>query len=347
MKIKIINKKIITKNLLLDKSNAFPDFIKFKKINYLVFRTAKYHFPEKNSKIVILRKKSEKWIILKKIHKKNYDLRDPKFFIFNNFLSIIFTGNKSILDYKNKKIFFCQYKNKKWTRIKLIKIKNPIHLYKIKNINSKIIISGFIESNNPKVYFYEMKNNLKLKKYNKFEKIKISGTETDFIKYKKNYYFISRKDFSLEKKLGTKIIFLNKKNKILEKNTRIKLDSPFLFIYKNKIFILARRNLFFKSRFDLFPIFFPKKIKEILNNILYWLTPKTLALWQLNIKKLTLKHLSDFPVYGDTGYAVINKIKNNFFEVYTYGNEKIKYLPWIIGQFLKTQIYQIKIKFSQ
>jgi hypothetical protein len=183
--------------------------------------------------------------------------------------------------------------------------------------------------------------------FEQFKNIDIHGTETDFIELQDRYYFVSRMDFSIDKHAGTKIICLDKvTGKIDGKTTRIRLDAPYLFTHSDRLFLLARRNLFFKGRYDLLPRWVPDRIRTVINGVIYWLTPKSLALWEVDKTYLTVKRLLNFPVQGDTGYAVAQKSSDSSYDVYTYSSTWGKYMPWLLGQFGKTEILKFKLLFD-
>lgn len=358
--------KVIRKQILfpiLEKnhwSNAFPDVVYFKNKEYIAFRTANIHFPTSNSKIAVYSRQEDgtTWEKECEFSIPTFDVRNPKFFLHNDSLYLLFAATPVGLFHKESdKIYLSQItlqsdNGHSWKSPISIKIPEPLSPFRVRydDENTPILstfrdylrISEFFKQ--PKVAFLYPFTPYEWREYPFHTKIDIKGTETDFIENNEHIFIISRMDFSIDGRNGTKIIRISKKtDEIIDKTTRIKLDAPYLFYHKDNLFILARKNIFFKGRYNLLPKFVPDIMRTIVNSMIYWLTPKRLALWKLDQTSLTVKHIFDFPVQGDTGYAVVGKINGNVAEIITYSSIKGKYLPWFMGQLWKTQIVSFLI----
>jgi hypothetical protein len=341
-------------NNILGKSNAFPDVIEFAGRVYFAFRSASLHFPTSNSKIIILSKRDNTWNIEKEFKVENRDVRNPKFYIDQKCLKIVFAVTPTLTTMGKKSVIYGAAKrnDNTWDGAQAIYLPGPLSPYRIRHIESTPVMSSFIDYLNisdlrtlPQVRFLQPGKNNQWSDYLPFKGMCLCGTETDFIELDDKYYFVARMDYSIDKHAGTKIVCIDKKtNKMTEKTTRIRLDAPYLFAHEGKLYLLARRNLFFKGRYDLLPKWIPNTMRTMINGLIYWFTPKSLALWEINMSNLTVQHLLNFPVQGDTGYAVIQKISNSSYNVYTYSSVWGKYLPWLFGQFGETEIVQFTLQ---
>jgi hypothetical protein len=341
---------------ILGKSNAFPDVIKFEGVDYFAFRSASLHFPTSNSRIIILKRQNNKWHVRAEFKIEKYDVRNPKFYIDNGHLMVVFAVTPSFVRVGKKSMIYGAEKqdDDSWSQPQEVNLPGAVSPYRIGYIDSSPVMSVFNDYLNifemnvlPQVQFLTPESTYKWTPFQQFANIHIRGTETDFIELEDKYYFVSRMDFSIDKSAGTKILCFDKKTgQIIEKITRIKLDAPYLFIHCGKILLLARKTLFFKGRYDLLPKWVPDRMKTIMNGMIYWLTPKSLALWEIDKTQLTVKHLLNFPVQGDTGYAVAQKSSDCSYDVYTYSSTWGKYLPWLFGQFGKTDIMKFNLLFS-
>lgn len=345
------------KNKTLNRSNAFPDVFDFKDKRYVAFRTGFFHFPTISSRIIIFRKENKKrWKKEAEFNIENHDVRNPKLFLYEEKLCLMFAVTPTIFSFGEKSSVYvsCQNSVGKWNEPQKIIMPEPYSPFRIRYINNLPVLSVFKDYINPfemmekpKVAFLYPKNIYEWNDYKNLYNLNISGTETDFFEMSDKFYFVSRVDFSSKRRSGSKIICFDKNNKsIRERNTRIKLDAPYLFGYSKRLFLLARKNVFFKGRYNLFPNFIPDQVKNFFNILIYWLTPKSLSLWEIDQVNLTVKHVLNFPVFGDTGYAVaLQKSKRNF-EIYTYSNEKGKITPWFLGQLRRTQILKFLLSFA-
>lgn len=341
---------------ILGRSNAFPDSIIFGGQTYVAFRAASLHPPTSTSRIIIFKKQSSGWFIDTEFKITDHDVRNPKFYIDNGSLVVVFAVTPLFPSLGKKSMMYIAEKKEGgvWTQAKEADIPIPLSPYRIRYIDSTPVMSAFNDFLNiseitapPQVSFLTSETTHKWKEFEPFSNIHIPGSETDFIEMDDFIYFVARMDFSIGKQAGTKIIRFDKTTgNIIEKITRIKLDAPYLFIHKRKILLLARKNIFFKGRYDLLPKWVPRMIKNIINWALYWLTPKSLALWEIDKKHLTVKHILNFPVQGDTGYAVAQQTSDSSYDVYTYSSMWGRYMPWLFGQFRRTEIVKFNLEFN-
>jgi len=350
-KIKKLFSKKTAKNL--NRSNAFPDACDYSGVRYVAFRTAFTHFPTPDSKIVVYKKnQSGVFVMEAKFSIDKSDVRNPKFFVFKGNLCLIFAVTPTVFFSKKKPSIYVTSKvSGHWLKPKRISRWFDLSPFRVRTLdNNTPILSAFIDYLHPSSYRMEPDVSFLYpidlyvwRRFKGFGKITIKGTETDFMKTDKGFLIATRIDYLSGKRPGSRLLLIDNQSNVTDHTTRIKLDAPYIFTYKNNHYVLSRRNVFFRGRYNLMPDFVPDKIKTFLNMFIYWLTPKRLALWRIN-DDLTISHVVNFPVQGDTGYAVALPKGNGSFEIITYSNDSSGHIPWFFGQLMKSYIYSVDIK---
>ena len=123
-------------------------------------------------------------------------------------------------------------------------------------------------------------------------------------------------------------------------NTRVKYDSPLLIRRGDAIYLLSRLQLSFAGRYRIASSRLPRIFRDAVNIGLYFCTPKTTALSQIDRASFEMKKLVSITSCGDTGYCSFAEDGNRSF-IYTYSSNMGKpNKSWIEGQMQKTSIYR-------
>ncbi|GEM_PF-1701484 len=335
-------------NIPLLRSNAFPDFHTFCNENYIVFRTARFHFPTRQSKIVIYKQTNTKWSLECVLQLEGKDVRDPKLFVYNEQLCLIFVATPIDSIHLGLSAMYTAKREKEGSWTKPVQIKNTQTLspFRIRYIADYVVLSSFNDclsvTKQSNVSFFRFIGFDKLEPYEPFSLLTLNGSETDFVETDNGFYFVVRMDKAVKGKMGSRIIFYNKETKIISsKLVRKRFDAPFLFILGEKVYMLSRSNFLLRNYYDILPPLLPSIVKTIINTYFNHLLPKQLVLWEIK-ENMKIKKIKAFSVFGDTGYAVVTSLGHSSLEILTYANtSRFSLLPWFLGQFLKSYLYSI------
>jgi hypothetical protein len=125
-----------------------------------------------------------------------------------------------------------------------------------------------------------------------------------------------------------------------------KTDSPLLFLHDGTPILACRRQAAFGGRYDLGWERLDPVRRRWLYQILYWLTPKRTALYQVDPDLRSLHHLADLPSAGDTAFAAEVPIEGGHL-VFNYSSAfRPSWRPWIVGQLRPTHIYAVDVSFD-
>jgi hypothetical protein len=126
-----------------------------------------------------------------------------------------------------------------------------------------------------------------------------------------------------------------------------KLDSPLVFRAGDDVLCIARRQLAFGGRYDLGWRRPRAPRRTLLYHAIYWATRKRSSLWRIDTDTLDVEWLVDLPGYGDTCFPALIDDGDGRFTVYNYTSRLDgPDVPWIVGQFGHTDIYEMELQVS-
>lgn len=130
---------------------------------------------------------------------------------------------------------------------------------------------------------------------------------------------------------------------------RRKFDSPLLINNGDDVYLVARRQVANKGRYDLGLRLLDTTQQNALYQVVYSLTPKRCALWKVDASQLAVSWIQDLPSAGDTCFPSAIEIDDNRFDIYNYTSdyEKGAQWPWLKGQLSPTKIYKVTVDFSE
>lgn len=345
--------QFMPKECKIQKSNNNVDVINYKNKYYLAFRTAPSHFPSKKANMYIV--SSEDFQNWKLEHTFFYqkDIREPRFFICNDTLFLMFmtlTG-KSTKFYPENIFITKTVGNGNWLDTLNIGLDGYVP-WRVRNLNGKLYLSVYYG-----VGLYKKKHQADLRLLvsddgNSWKKISehaqidgFSGEEGEFI-FDDNqdlYAIVRLEGFG---SYLCKSIDKNYSN-WSKKLSKFKYDSSLLVNHKNEIYLISRRNI--DGPCD-------KRKKErkkpyqgkFRNLIRYSFTKKVTAIFYLNKEKMELEWIKDFPSTGDNAFPAIAAFNENEYYLVNYSsNINKKKKNWIRGQLGKTYLYYTKLKFEK
>ena len=120
-----------------------------------------------------------------------------------------------------------------------------------------------------------------------------------------------------------------------------KYDSPLLFEYDDRVFLIGRRNVTESGHYDLEQLDLPFEQQYAVNQLDYSNKPKRCALWSVEQDTLKVSFILDLPSAGDTCFPELITLGEGRFVVFNYtsplGQEADP--TWVTGQFEPTLIY--------
>jgi len=127
-----------------------------------------------------------------------------------------------------------------------------------------------------------------------------------------------------------------------------KYDSPLVFSWSDRVFLLARRNVTETGAYDLGLGGLPMREQYFEYQTDYWGHPKRCALWEVDPESLLVTHLWDLPSAGDTCFpGLVPFGEEDAFLVYNYSSpiDGDLDISWLQGQTNPTNIYSHLIRF--
>ncbi len=126
-----------------------------------------------------------------------------------------------------------------------------------------------------------------------------------------------------------------------------KYDSPLLFGYDNRVFLIGRRNLTENGYYDLGyedPSYREMSFEDqsLQYELAYWQTPKRCSLWEVDGETLEVSFILDLPSAGDTCFASAVEARPGLYEIYNYSSPfEDADLAWVEGQTGPTLIHRM------
>jgi hypothetical protein len=334
MDVKISDPKVLN---LPKKQRAVnnADIIRFNKEYFLAYRTCPFHFSSKKTELVIVKSKdTEKWDISNIIF-INSDIREPRFVKTKNSLFLYFfkAGIKAH-KFQPDSINYIEYKDEKWSKPVSLGLKGYVN-WRIREYKGSYYMSIYdgrkmYGKHKPDLQILKSKD---AKNWKKFLQIPVNikgAAEPEFAFDENNTIYGT---IRLE---GYGSVLVSYDGSFKFKQLKTKFDSNLMFKHKNKIYMVARRNIDGISH---------KTNNRIYNLLRYSFTRKTTALYEFD-RFLKIKHISDIKSQGDTAFPGICNITDNKFLLVNYSSIlSNKHYPWIIAQLFSTELYKYIIEF--
>ena len=341
--------------VVTDRHNSFPDAMIFKGKEYVVFRSAKHHFPTSSSRIIILSKnKKDTWQLEHEFHLPKTDVRDPRFLIANNRLYLYFGTTKA-----NKYTFIPLSIYQSSTTGDGI-WQPPIPVYKpgyiisrVRRIGGKYLMCVYKWSTKKPWYskcrIIASQDGRAWNNRSTYGQLQEEGVESDCIPLSDNrLLWIIRNDYGIRNPAGSVLTVIDAQGQTIRKRfDKRKFDAPLLIPINKKVYLVSRSQKAFKGNYNVGTKFLPKLLKTGIYLSLYWLTPKTTSLWEIDPTTLDVNKVTDLPSQGDTGYCSSVETGNKEMVIYNYSsNIEGKKMSWRKGQSRPTSIYRYTVEFS-
>lgn len=331
-------------------SQAFPDLTHYNGRFYLAFRAAPSHFPSLESRILIYSSAdAETWQLEHSIDDAR-DLRDPHFLQFQGNLHLFYISlRRHIFNHQPDQIYYLTLRPRGWSAPQPISA-SQAGFWNVKAFNDTVYMSIYTRNG---VSQGEKKN----RRHFRFIASKdLQHWETVFdsplTRERLGSYQTSEASFDFDPQgniFGTirSLIYPNlnffisagQPDEWQVRVDRFKCDGPNLFRHNGRTFLVARRSLFYRLSSQ--PFRFIHHARTTLNVLRYSLSRKRTAIYSFDPAALTIRHITDLPSHGDTGYSAIAPIAENQYLLIYYSSDlnMKKDLSWIRGQLRETRLY--------
>jgi hypothetical protein len=120
-----------------------------------------------------------------------------------------------------------------------------------------------------------------------------------------------------------------------------KYDSPLVFEYADRVWLLGRRNVTDTGDYDLGRRELDDGEETLYYEAAYWQEPKRCSLWEVHPDSRAVSFVLDLPSKGDTCFAGILDLGGGSFAVYDYSSPlEGDDVSWVEGQHGETRIYR-------
>lgn len=329
-------------------SQAFPDLTTFQDKFYLAFRAAPSHFPSAESRILIFSSlDADSWQLEHTIIHPQ-DIRDPHFLQFKGKLYLFFMSlTRHMFGHEPEHIFTILKSADGWSEPMAISVPRS-GFWNVKVFNDTVYMS---------IYTRNGTDQKKTKRHFRFIASKdLQHWETVFDSpltiEKLGNYQTSEASFEFDQQgniFGTirSLIYPNLNfsfptadpNQWNVRVDRFKCDGPNLFSHQGQTFLIARRSLFYHLSSQPFRFF--HRSRTFMNVLRYSLSRKRTAIYSFDPQTLTIRHITDLPSHGDTGYSAITPISENQYLLIYYSSDISlnKDIKWLSGQLHETKLY--------
>jgi hypothetical protein len=172
-------------------------------------------------------------------------------------------------------------------------------------------------------------------------------TETDFVPLDDGAMLIASRLESRGSGLGTRLAVVEAGGAVRRsRHEPRKFDSPALFNWHGRTYLVTRRQRAFGGRVEVLPEAVPAGVRDIGDQFLYWATPKATVLYEIDRDDLGVRRVTDLPGCGDTAFAaVVGEEHDDVVTVFNYSSPLgWNALPWVAGQLLPTQIHRVTLE---
>jgi hypothetical protein len=332
-------------------SQAFPDIIHFKDRFYLAFRSAPSHFPSRLASIHIFStQNTQDFTNWQPEHSlaDDLDIRDPHFLQFKGDLYLFFISHSNgLFNHEPEHIHYIKKTTHGWSAPS----KLPIHksgFWNIKAHEGRIYMS---------IYTRNGAGKQKTRRHLQFiVSYNLSDWEivydSPLAREKLGWYQTSEAAFAFDNQgaiFGTirSVIYPNLNFSIPENHSqewklkvdRFKCDGPNLFQHNGQSFLVGRRSLYHRLPSQPYRLF--HNLRKAINVMRYSLSRKRTAIYRFDPHKLEIRHISDLPSHGDTGYSSVARLEDNKYLLIYYSSDikDGKDLNWLRGQVGRTKLY--------
>lgn len=355
---KVVPSEGLPSEVDLQNANNNLDVVMHQGRYYLGFRTAPTHFASPSTRLYIVSSTDQTNWRFEWSYSMNTDLREPRFLSYDGKLFMYFAVlGTNALDFEPKAMMVTEYKGPgDWT--------TPVNFYmpeegfipwRTKVVDGVPYMITYIGGEN--IYDYGSGEPMEVHWLTTTDgytwepvisgqpAVLIGGgSETDFVFMESGALIaVSRNEAGDELGWGMKICraepgSLGDWNCVADPK---KYDSPILFNYEDRVYLIGRRNLNESGNYYLGRTDLDKAAQTLYYEAQYWQYPKRCSLWEVDPNTLIVSFILDLPSKGDTCFPGIVDRGQGHYEVYNYTSPVDgPDISWVEGQQGHTYIYR-------
>lgn len=323
-------------------------------VTYLAWRTAPIHFASPRARMeVVAIDESGRWS-----HEATValgrDVREPRLVVHDGRLLLyFFTAGVHPLRFEPDRIQVVERRAPgEWSEPD--PVSPPDHVvWRVRSVGGRLVMSCYGDASGayttdraPRAKFWTSADGAEWEPLFDSEALVDGTTETDFVQIEGGELLIASRIESRGSGLGTQLAVLRPDGTVVRaRREPRKFDSPALFDWHGRTYVVTRRQRAFGGRAAVLPDQVPEGARDIGDQFLYWTTPKGTVLYEIDRSTLAVKRVADLPGCGDTAFAaVVGDEDDEQVTVYNYSSPlRLTYLPWVAGQLLPTQIHRVTL----
>lgn len=338
-----------------DRSNNNLDACLLGSELFLAFRTAPTHFASRRARIELLSRdeggpwRHETSVVLGR------DVREPRLVVFGERLLLyFFTAGVRPTRFEPDRIHMSERLGTgRWSAPR--PVSPPDHVvWRVRPVGGRLVMSCYRDASGayttdrpPRARFLVSDDGVRWEPLFDTDALGAGTTETDFTEHPDGGFLVVSRKESRGSGLGSVVARINPDGTASAvRDDPRKFDSPAMFDWRGRTFLVARRQRVFGGRAEVLPPSVPGGLRDVGNQLAYWLTPKATALFEVDPGTLAVEHVTDLPGCGDTAFAaVVGGGTDDEVVVFNYSSPlKLSPLPWVAGQLLPTAIHRVGLR---
>jgi hypothetical protein len=336
------------------RANNNLDACRVGRTTYLAWRTAHIHFASPRARMEVVsieddgRWRHETTVALGR------DVREPRLVLHDDRLLLyFFTAGRHPLRFEPDRIQMVERRaSGEWHGP--TPVSPPDHVvWRVRSWEGRLVMScygdasgAYTTDRSPQAKFWCSEDGVSWEPLFDCDALVPGTTETDFVWLPDGAMLIASRLESRGSGLGTQLAVIEADGAVRRsRHEARKFDSPALFNWQGRTFIVTRRQRAFGGRVEVVPESVPAGARDIGDQFLYWATPKATALYEIGRDDLGASHVTDLPGCGDTAFAaVVGEEQDDAVTVFNYSSPlNWTALPWVAGQLLPTQIHRVAL----
>ncbi len=336
------------------RANNNLDVYRTEGVTFLAWRTAPIHFASRRARLEVVAEQPDGTWTHETSVALNRDVREPRLVSYQGrMLLYFFTAGVRATRFEPDRIHVTERLGPgAWSSPR--PVSPPDHVvWRVRPVGEDLVTScygdasgAYTTDRSPRAQLWVSSDGLAWETLLDSEAFEEGTTETDFLaRPDGNYLIVSRRE-SRGSGLGTVLAILDPRGNVVAlRQEGRKFDSPALFDWQGATWLVTRRQRAFGGRVEVMSAALPEGLRDVGNQLAYWVTPKTTVLYRIDGETLEVEQVTDLPGCGDTAFAaVVGGDDDGEVTVYNYSSPLwMTWAPWVAGQLLPTGIHRVEL----
>jgi hypothetical protein len=320
----------------------------------LAWRTAPIHFASRHARLEVVAEHGDGSWTHETTVVMHRDVREPRLVIHRGRVLLYFfdAGVRSTRFEPDRIHVVERLSPGEWTGAR--PVSPPDHVvWRVRSIDGRLVMSCYGDASGaytadraPRAHLWQSEDGFEWVPCFETDALDDGTTETDFLLLDGDRFLMVSRLENRGQGLGSKVALVDRAGAVL--GSRLdprKFDSPALFEWHGRIYLVARRQVAFDGRVDVAPRELSPAWRDLVDQAAYWLTPKATALYEVDPATLLVEHVTDLPGCGDTAFAsIVGGSDDDHVTVYNYSSPfGMTRWPWVAGQLLPTNIHRVRL----